>query len=152
MPRNQPPLTRTDPDDPLLAQAMEDLAWYARTRDTARRMNRATELVGLFAGAVTVVAAGIAAPAAVTATVAGAAVFVGGFRQVFNHNERYVLAAEAWARLRLAVRRYELSQRDAESRQRLSEEIEGTATSELQNWAASRRGPRPGPAPGGQFP
>lgn len=150
MPTSRAPLASDDPNDPVLAEAMEDLAWYARTRDRSRRMNRATELGSLLAGAATVVAAGINAPAAVTATVAGAGVFIGGLRQVFNHNERYVLAAEAWARLRLAIRRFQLSQGDAESRQRLLEELEGTATSELQNWAASRRGLRPGPAPDGQ--
>ncbi|WP_329320978.1 SLATT domain-containing protein [Streptomyces sp. NBC_01262] len=152
MARNQPPLTGGDPDDPLLEVALQDLAWYARARDMARRANRTTELAGLLAGAATVVAAGIAAPATVTATVAGAAVFIGGYRQVSNHNERYVLAAEAWSRLRLAIRRYELSERDEESRRRLHEEVEGTATAEMQDWAASRRGLRPGPAPGGQLP
>ena len=152
MARNQPSLTDGDPADPLLDVALEDLAWYARARNMARRANWATELAGLLAGAATVVAAGIAAPAAVTATVAGAAVFIGGYRQVFNHNERYVLAAEAWSRLRLAIRRYELSERDEESRRRLHEEVEGTATAEMQDWAASRRGLRPGPAPGGQLP
>ncbi|MFV0127637.1 SLATT domain-containing protein [Streptomyces sp. HMX112] len=137
--------------DPLLAQAHADLAWYARIRDRARRWHWTVELTALLTGAGTVVAAGLQAPAAVTASVAGATVFIGGFRQVFNHSERHVLAAEAWSRLRLAVQRYTLvpeAERDEEARRRLLEEIEAVATTELQNWAAARRGTQPGPLPG----
>ncbi|MEU1071111.1 MULTISPECIES: SLATT domain-containing protein [unclassified Streptomyces] len=142
-------------DDPLLEQALADLDWYARTRDRARRWHWATELSALLTGAATVVAAGIRAPAATTATLAGLTVFIGGFRQVFNHAERHVLAAEAWSRLRLAVRRYRLvpeAERDEELRGRLQEEIEDVATTELRNWAAGRRGLQPGPLPGGGLP
>lgn len=142
-------------DDPLLEQALSDLDWYARTRDRARRWHWTTELGALLTGAATVVAAGIQAPAAATATLAGLTVFIGGFRQVFNHTERHVLAAEAWSRLRLAIRRYRLipeGERDEASRRRLQEEIEDVATTELQNWAAGRRGLRPGAMPGSQLP
>ncbi|WP_329395957.1 SLATT domain-containing protein [Streptomyces melanogenes] len=142
-------------DDPLLEQALSDLDWYARTRDRARRWHWATELGALLTGAATVVAAGIQAPAATTATLAGLTVFIGGFRQVFNHAERHVLAAEAWSRLRLAIRRYRLipeEERDEAVRRRLQEEVEDVATTEVQNWAAGRRGLRPGPVPGGQLP
>ncbi|WP_101392170.1 SLATT domain-containing protein [Streptomyces sp. TLI_146] len=144
-------------DDPLLEQALSDLDWYARARDRARRWHWATELGALLTGAATVVAAGIRAPAAATATLAGLTVFIGGFRQVFNHAERHVLSAEAWSRLRLAIRRYRLipeEERDEAVRRRLQEEIEDVATTEVQNWAAGRRGlrPGPGPVPGGQLP
>ncbi|MEU5159269.1 DUF4231 domain-containing protein [Streptomyces sp. NPDC020875] len=127
----------------VLAYAEEQLAWYARIRDRSRRFHWTVELTALLTGAATVVAAGIQAPAAITASVAGAAVFIGGFRQVFHHNERYVLAAEAWMRLHLAVRRYATvpeASRDDETRHRLLAEIEATATTELQNWAAVGRG------------
>ncbi|MEV6671870.1 SLATT domain-containing protein [Streptomyces sp. NPDC051162] len=130
-------------EDRLLTQALADSAWYARTCVRARRFHWATELGALVTGAATVVAAGIGAPAAVTATVAGATVFIGGFRQVFNYTERYVLAAEAWTRLRLAIQRYQLvpeENRDDEVRQRLLDEVEATARDELQAWAAYRRG------------
>ncbi|CCB72010.1 SLATT domain-containing protein [Streptantibioticus cattleyicolor] len=131
-----------DTDDPLLALALEDLAWYERQRDRARRWHWATELSALVTGGTTVVAAGIQAPAAVTATIAGATVFIGGFRQVFNHAERHVVAAEAWSRLRQAVRRYQLvpePRRGAEVRQRLLDEVEAVGSAELENWAAGRR-------------
>ncbi|MFE4373629.1 SLATT domain-containing protein [Streptomyces sp. NPDC056835] len=152
-------LRRTPPvppagSDSLLAYALTDLAWYARCRDRARRWHMTIELSALLTGATTVVAAGIQAPAAVTATVAGATVFIGGLRQVLNHAERYVLAAEAWSRLHQAVQRYRLTpeaERDEGSGQRLLEEIEAAATTELQNWAGHRRGMQPGPpVPGSQ--
>ncbi|QDY79232.1 DUF4231 domain-containing protein [Streptomyces qinzhouensis] len=133
----------TGADAAVVAYAGEQLAWYARTRDRSRRWHRATELTALLTGAATVVAAGIQAPAPITASLAGAAVFIGGFRQVFNHNERYVLAAEAWSRLHLAIRRHRLvpeAERDDEARRRLLAEIEGATTAELQNWAAGQRG------------
>lgn len=97
------------------------------------------------------VAAGLQAPAAVTAVLAGVTVFIGGFRQAFNHLERYVVAAEAWSRLRLAVQRYTLvpeSERDEAARGRLRDEIEATAMTELSSWAASRLGAHSGPLPG----
>lgn len=156
VPRNRrtPPLP-APVDDPLLDQALADLDWYARCRDRARRWHWVIELGALLTGAATVVVAGIQAPAAVTATLAGATVFIGGFRQVFGHAERHVLAAEAWSRLRLAIRRYRLvpeAQRDEAVRRRLLEEVETVATSELQSWAASRRGVQPGPLMGTQLP
>ncbi|MGV9313144.1 DUF4231 domain-containing protein [Streptomyces sp. NPDC003691] len=150
-PRPEPDGTVSD--TAVLAYADEQLAWYARARDRARRWHRTTELTALLTGAATVVAAGIQAPAAATASLAGAAVFIGGFRQVFNHNERYVLAAEAWSRLHLAIRRHRLvpeAERGEESRRRLLEEVEGASAAELQNWAAGMRGGGaalpPGPA------
>ncbi|MGP9016820.1 SLATT domain-containing protein [Streptomyces sp. BR1] len=156
MPRNRrTPPTPAPVDDPLLDQALADLDWYARCRDRARRWHWSTELGALLIGAATVVAAGIQAPAAVTATLAGLTVFIGGFRQVFGHAERHVLASEAWSRLHLAVRRYRLvpeAQRDESVRRRLLEEVETVATTELQSWAASRRGVQPGPLTGSQLP
>ncbi|MFF2652097.1 DUF4231 domain-containing protein [Streptomyces sp. NPDC058045] len=134
----------TTSEDALLAQALADLDWYARTRDRARRWHRATELGALLVGAATIITAGVRAPAYLTATLAGVAVLIGGFRQVFNHTERYVLAAEAWMRLRQAIRRYELlpeAERDEEARRRLLDAVEATADSELRGWAAYQRGP-----------
>ncbi|NEA53994.1 SLATT domain-containing protein [Streptomyces sp. SID13666] len=145
--RRRTPAPPPAPDDPVLAYALTDLDWYARTRDGARRWHWTTELGALSAGSATVVAAGIQAPAAVTATVAGIAVFIGGFRQVFNHTERYVLAAESWSRLRPAVERYRLlpeDERDADARRVLVEAIEAVSAAEIQSWAVHRRGARSG--------
>lgn len=153
--RRRTPQQPAPVDDPLLEQALADLDWYARARDRARRWHWATELGALLTGAATVVAAGIQAPPAVTATLAGLTVFIGGFRQVFNHTERHVLAAEAWSRLRLAIRRYRLTpeaERDGETRRRLQEEMDDVAATELRNWAAGRRALQPGPLPGGGLP
>lgn len=131
------------PDDPVLEYARADLAWYARVRDRARRRRLVTELSALVVGAATVVAAGLQAAPAVTASLAGASVFIGGFRQLFNDTERHVLAAEAWSRLRTAIQRYQLvpeAERDETVRQLLLEQVESAAAVELQGWAADRRG------------
>ncbi|MDJ0341895.1 SLATT domain-containing protein [Streptomyces sp. H10-C2] len=149
--RRRTPPAPAATDDPVLAYALTDLAWYARTRDQARRWHWTTELSALLAGATTVIAAGIQAPPAVTATVAGLAVFIGGFRQVFNHTERYVLAAESWSRLRPAVERYRLlpeADRDADARRQLVEAVEAVSAAEIRSWAAHRRGTRAGSDPG----
>ncbi|MEW1548575.1 DUF4231 domain-containing protein [Streptomyces tsukubensis] len=152
---SQPGTADAGADEAVLAYAGEQLAWYARTRDRSRRKHQATELTALLTGAATVVAAGIQAPAAITASLAGAAVFIGGFRQVFHYNERYVLAAEAWSRLHLAIRRHRLVPEEArgeEARRRLLEEVEGATTAELQNWAAGQRGGGAALPPGGTPP
>ncbi|MFF9689311.1 SLATT domain-containing protein [Streptomyces sp. NPDC014623] len=137
-------------EDPVLERALRDLAWYERITKRSRRWVAVTELTALATGAGAVVAAGIQAPAVITASIAGATVFVGGFRQVFGHAERYVQAAEAWSRLRLAVQRYTLApeaDRNEENLRRLLEEIEAVADAEVQSWVLSRRLAQP---PGGQ--
>ncbi|CAM5572479.1 SLATT domain-containing protein [Streptomyces atroolivaceus] len=138
-------------EDPVLEQALRDLAWYERIMRRSRRWAAVTELTALATGAGAVVAAGIQAPAAVTASIAGTTLFVGGFRQLFHHAERHVQAAEAWSRLRLAIQRYTLvaeADRSDDNRQRLLEEVEAVADTELQSWATSRRLAQP--PPGGQ--
>ncbi|MER7974315.1 hypothetical protein ABTX35_35805, partial [Streptomyces sp. NPDC096080] len=62
----------TDPD-PVLALARRDLAFYGRTRDSARRVHYVTELGAIAATSATVVAAGLHAPAWLTALIAGGA-------------------------------------------------------------------------------
>jgi hypothetical protein len=136
--------------DLVLEQARRDLAWYERVTKRSRRWAAGTELTALVTGAGTVVAAGTQAPAAITASLAGVTLFVGGFRQVFGHAERYVQAAEAWSRLRLAIQRYTLiaeAERSDDTRQRLLEEVEAVAQTELRSWAQGRRLAQP---PGGQ--
>jgi len=137
-------------EDPVLEQALKDLAWYERITRRSRRWVAVTELTALISGAGAVVAAGIQAPAVVTASIAGTTVFIGGFRQLFGHAERYVHAAEAWSRLRLAIQRYTViaeADRSDENRRRLLEEVEAVANAELQSWAMNRRLAQP---PGGQ--
>ncbi len=130
------------------------MAWYAHARDRARRLHRLTELTALLTGAATVVAAGVQAPAVVTACLAGAAVFIGGFRQVFQHVDRWVLAAESWTTLRLEVNRYKLlagEDRDQAARERLLARIEEVAAADVMGWAAGRRGLAGTAAPEGQI-
>jgi hypothetical protein len=143
--------TVTDPDwaaapDPVLALAQQDLAFYARTRDRSRRIHYGTELSALASTSSTVVAAGLHAPAWLTALIAGGAVFFTGVRQLFNPAARWVVGGQSHETLRRAVDRYLLlppAQRDAAARAVLQGAIEEVGTNELREWSQTQ-----GPAPG----
>ncbi|MFI6486053.1 SLATT domain-containing protein [Streptomyces sp. NPDC050564] len=127
--------------DPLLALAQDELAFYEQVRNSARRWYRLTELGALATSSSTVVAAGLHAPAWLTALIAGGALFFTGFRQVFAHGPRYVLAAQSREGLRKAINRYQLlpaADRGEESRQDLLVAIENVGDEELRQWADQR--------------
>ncbi|WP_190177607.1 DUF4231 domain-containing protein [Streptomyces naganishii] len=133
--------------DPLLALARRELAFYARSCDRARRLHHVTEMGALGTTSVTVVAAGLHAPAWLTALIAGGAVFFTGMRQLFNPGSRWVLAARSRETLRRALDRYLLTPepaRDGEVRQALQTAIEEVGAEELREWSESR-GHRPDP-------
>ena len=111
--------------------------------DSARTWYRVTELGALATSSSTVVAAGLHAPAWLTALIAGGALFFTGFRQVFAHGPRYVLAAQSRETLRRAINRYLLlpeSDRDARARQELLATLEQVGDDELRQWVEQRRG------------
>ncbi|MFJ9563772.1 DUF4231 domain-containing protein [Streptomyces fuscichromogenes] len=139
--------------DPLLALARRELGFYARTGTRARRLHYGTEVGALAATSVTVVAAGLHAPAWLTAVIAGGAVFFTGVRQLFAPGARWVLAARARETLRRAVDRYLLvpeRDRDAADRQALQTVIEEVGDNELREWSEGqgRRPDPPAPAVG----
>ncbi|WP_405846913.1 DUF4231 domain-containing protein [Streptomyces sp. NBC_01518] len=139
--------------DPLLALARQELEFYARSCDRARRTHYTTELGALAATSATVVAAGLHAPAWLTALIAGSAVFFTGMRQLFSPGSRWVLAAQARETLRRAIDRYLLlpqAERDADARAALHRAIDEVGTSELRGWAEvqGQRGEPPLPAAG----
>jgi len=128
--------------DPLLALARKELTFYARQRDRARWEHYATEIGALVATSSTVVAAGLRAPAWLTALIAGSAVFFTGMRQLFNPGPRWVLTAQSRETLRRAVDRYLLlpqAERDAAARAALHAAIEDVGANELREWAEARR-------------
>jgi hypothetical protein len=129
--------------DPVLALAREELAFYEEVRDSARKWYRVTELGALATSSSTVVAAGLRAPAWLTALIAGGALFFTGFRQVFGHGPRYVLAAQSRESLRRAVNRYQLlpeADRDTRARQELLAAVEQVGDEELRQWVQQRQG------------
>ncbi|WP_078899383.1 MULTISPECIES: SLATT domain-containing protein [Streptomyces] len=133
-------------DDPVLDYALRELEWFTFTRRRARVGHYGTEFGSLITASATVVAAGLHAPALVTATIAGMTLFFSGLRQVLDHGTRYVLAAEAWAQLNPAIERYRLlppSERSAEARERLLERVEAVVDSEIASWGAGLRQGRP---------
>jgi hypothetical protein len=130
-----------DAPDPVLALARDELAFYEATRDSARRWYRLTELGALATSSSTVVAAGLGAPAWLTALIAGGALFFTGFRQVFAHGSHYVLAAQSREALRRAINRYQLlseSDRDEQARQDLLAVVERVADEDLRQWVEQR--------------
>ncbi|MFF5027296.1 DUF4231 domain-containing protein [Streptomyces collinus] len=135
--------------DPLLALARRELAFYARACDRARRLHHVTELGALLSTSVTVVAAGLHAPAWLTALIAGGAVFFTGMRQLYGAGSRWVLAAQAREALRRALDRYLLlspAERDEAARQALQSVVEEVGANELRAWAETQGG-RPEAAP-----
>lgn len=136
----------TEPD-PLLGLARRELAFYARTCARARKLHHVTELGALLTTSVTVVAAGLHAPAWLTALIAGGAVLFTGMRQLYGAGARWVLAAQARETLRRAIDRYLLlpeAERDATARQVLQSVIEEVGASELRSWSEAQ-GARPEP-------
>jgi hypothetical protein len=128
--------------DPILDYALEELRFYETVRNAARFWRQVGELGALAASAATLILAGLHAPPVATALAAGAALFIGGCRQVFNPTERWITAVESWQRLRPAVRRYTLlpeSERDAAARQALLTRIEEVAELEVTTWATFKR-------------
>ncbi|MET7485382.1 DUF4231 domain-containing protein [Streptomyces sp. NPDC005538] len=139
--------------DPLLALARQELRFYARTCDRARRLHYTTELGALAATSATVVAAGLHAPAWLTALIAGGAVFFTGMRQLFSPGSRWVMAAQAREGLRRAIDRYVLlppPDRDSDARATLQRAVEEVGTNELRGWAEvqGQRGDPPAPTGG----
>lgn len=132
--------------DPVLALAEQDLAFYARIRDQSRRMHYATELGALATTSSTVVAAGLHAPAWLTALIAGGAVFFTGVRQLFSPAARWVAGGQSHETLRRAVDRYRLlppAERDVTARAALQATIEEVGNNELREWSdtqAQRQG------------
>ena len=127
--------------DPVLALAQRDLFFYGRTRDRSRRMHYATELGALVATSSTVVAAGLHAPAWLTALIAGGAVFFTGVRQLFNPGARWVVCGQSHETLRRAVDRYRLlppEERDATARAALRATIEEVGANELREWSETQ--------------
>ncbi|MDT0463676.1 SLATT domain-containing protein [Streptomyces gibsoniae] len=127
--------------DPLLALAQKDLGFYGRQRDRARLQHYVTEIGALLATSSTVVAAGLHAPAWLTALIAGSAVFFTGMRQLFNPAPRWVLASQSRETLRRSVDRYLLlppSERDTTARAALHAAIEEVGTNELREWSEAQ--------------
>ncbi|WP_409239435.1 DUF4231 domain-containing protein [Streptomyces sp. PA5.6] len=140
----------TSAPDPLLALAEQELAFYQRRRDAARRAHRAVELGALTSASATVVAAGLHAPAWVTTIVAGVALFCTGFRQVFAPGPRWVLAAQARESLRRRINRYRLlavDERDDQARALLLAAIEEVGTEQVDQWARGHEQISIGPPP-----
>ncbi|MDX6311231.1 MAG: hypothetical protein QOF44_695 [Streptomyces sp.] len=132
-----------DASDPALAYATHHLGWYRRTRDRARFQTKAGDFLMLLSTAATVVVSALHAPAPVTASLAGLALFLTGYRQVFRPNDRWVSTGVAWMALQHAVARYYVTpeaERTPEMREALMDRTLEIVSAENQAWAEQRRG------------
>ncbi|WP_086730790.1 DUF4231 domain-containing protein [Streptomyces carpinensis] len=139
--RSVPDQSWASAPDPLLALVRRELTFYARSCDRARTLHHVTELGALGTTSVTVVAAGLHAPAWLTALIAGGAVFFTGMRQLYSPGRRWVLAAQARETLRRALDRYLLlpePERGAAARQALQRVLEEVGADELREWSQAQ--------------
>jgi hypothetical protein len=142
MPTRAPAVPSWDSsDDPALSYALHQLDWYNRAKARARRSHYAGELLILLSTSATVIVSALRAPAVVTATLAAVTLFLTGFRQVFNPNERWVSTSVAWTALQQAVARYQLmdpAERDAVARRALLDRTIEIMTAESRSWTEQR--------------
>ncbi|WP_232247352.1 DUF4231 domain-containing protein [Kitasatospora azatica] len=140
-----------DGDDRALAFAQRQLAFYRKSRDTAKFQHKASELLALVSTAGTVVVSALDAPAAVTATLAALTLFLTGYRQLFTPNERWTRTSVAWLTLHHEIARYlqrRPAERDSDALLERTIEISQTESSE---WIEARRAQQsPGPAAPGR--
>jgi hypothetical protein len=147
MPTSAPFLQPGENDDPALAYALHQLSWYERAKVRARRVHYASELLILFSTASTVIVSALRAPAVATATLAAVTLFLTGFRQVFNPNERWVSTSVAWLALQQAVTGYQLlavEERDDAARRALLDRTIEVMTAESRSWTEQRRASQAG--------
>jgi hypothetical protein len=133
-------------DDFALAYALAQLTWYDRAHNRARHAHQIGELVILLSASSTVVVSALHAPAWATATLAAVTLFLTGYRQVFNPNERWVTTSTAWLQLQQAVARYHLlppEERDLAARRALFDRTIEVMSMENHAWAEQRRGGQP---------
>jgi hypothetical protein len=128
--------------DPSLALAVQQMEWYSRHRDLARRAYQAGEVLVLIAAAATTLAAALQVHPWVTASLAATSLVLTGLRKVFDWHENWLAFTAAWIELRSAVYAYRLlpeDQRDERARSELVDKVNMVAMSETSRWSARRR-------------
>jgi hypothetical protein len=129
--------------DPALALALQQIHWYARHRDRARRIYQVNEILILLVSASTTVAAALKATAWVTAVLAAGTVVLAGLYKVLDAQENWVAFGVAWIDLQVAVNNYRLrpvEERDEHSRRELVSKVNEIISADTGRWASRRRG------------
>lgn len=128
--------------DPALALALQQLHWYARHRNQARRTYGAVELLLLVMTAATTLAAALQARAWLTASLAATTVVLTGLNKVFDSHEQWIGFAAAWAELQVAVNDYRLhatEHRDTAAQEQLVSKVNDIIKADTGRWASRRR-------------
>ncbi|GGN26283.1 DUF4231 domain-containing protein [Streptomyces fuscichromogenes] len=128
--------------DAISDVARESLRYYGQVRDRYRRMHRISEVASIAAGAFTVVAAGLRAPAAITVVCAGVGVFIAGIRQVFDPLDEWARAVQAWTTLRSSLVRYEVARGtpgESRARRALLDTTLKVSEDDTDRWIAAKR-------------
>lgn len=131
-----------DAPDPALALALQQLHWFARHRNRARRTYQVNELLILLTSASATVAAALKASAWVTAVLAASTVVLAGVYKVLDSHDSWVAFGSAWAELQVAVNDYRMlpaDQRGEEARRQLVSKVNEVITADTGRWADRRR-------------
>lgn len=136
------PADPLDAADPSLALAWEQLRWYARHRDRARRAHQVCEITILVVTAAATLEAALRARPWITAALAAAALVLTGMRKIFDWQENWIAFSDAWTQLRTVINEYRLlpgDQRDEGARQRLVARVNEVVSTDTARWSARRR-------------
>ena len=128
-------------DDPELAYALNQLAWYTWNNRTARRGHYAIEVSQLLVAAATTLVAAARAPALVTASLAALTLVLTGLRQVFSFREKWATMTVACVRIEHAVNSYRLRTRSEprEAKESLVDEVDAIVADETRGWSERLR-------------
>lgn len=130
------------PDDPALALAINRRNWYAKASLRTARASVGSQVALLLLGGATTAAAGVGAPALVTACLAAGSFVLTGARGAFNWNRLMVARTVAARELQAAVALYQLTpehQRTADARRELVQRVNQIVTDEQDTWASFHR-------------
>jgi hypothetical protein len=137
-------------DDPALALAIKRCNWYAKASTRTAIANVGSQVGLLLLGGATTAAAGVGAPALVTACLAASTFVLTGARGAFNWNRLMVARTVALRELQAEIALYQLAPEqppNAATRRALVERVNQIVTDEQDTWASFHRQPDT-PSPG----
>lgn len=129
-------------DDPALTLAIGRCDWYAKASIRTARANVGSQVGLLLLGGATTAAAGVGAPALVTACLAASSFVLTGARGAFNWNRLMVARTVALRELQAAIALYQLTpeqQPTADTRRALVQRVNQIVADEQDTWASFHR-------------
>jgi hypothetical protein len=128
-------------EDPALAVALAQEAWYAVHRDRARYGYWLSEVLLLVAAAATTLAAALSAVPWITAALAATTVVLTGLRKIFDWQAGWISYANSWIEIRRHINSYRLipeDQRGPAEQKELLRQLDEIASSEISGWTTRK--------------